>query len=79
MSPRDPIAPQRRRPRRLAKKLAKRDGMLRCRGWSIERIARAMAPMNEIVRDNTLSRLFHEHFMPMLNAGLRAGLRAGLA
>jgi len=41
---RDPIAPVRRRPRRVAKKLAKRCGMLRVRGWSYERFSRfAMA------------------------------------
>lgn len=69
MTGRDPIAPVRRRPRRIAKKLARRYGMLRCRGWSIERCARAMAPMNEIVCDNTLSRLFREQLLPELMVG----------
>ena len=41
----DPIAPVRRRPNRIAKKLAKRHGMLRARGFSVERTSRIMATL----------------------------------
>ena len=37
---RDPIAPVRKRPRRIAKKLANRLGMMRCRGFSVNRFFR---------------------------------------
>ena len=60
---RDPVAPERKRPRRIAKKLAKRHGMQRVRGWSVERMSRIMAP---ILVDDTLSRIFRDDLFPQL-------------
>lgn len=46
--PRDPIAPKRRRKRRIAKKLDRRCGMMRFRGGSYERFARYSRRIGEI-------------------------------
>lgn len=69
MTGRDPVAPVRKRPRRVAKKLAKRYGMARCRGWSIERLSRATAPLAAIIMDNTLTELYRDVLLPELQRG----------
>lgn len=59
MTERDPVAPVRKRPRRVAKKLAQRWGMLRCRGFSVERCSR----MPFMQADN-LARVFSDRLTP---------------
>ena len=57
----DPIAPRRKRPKRVAKKIAKRLGMMRYRGASYERFARlsydlgrsAAAVLDKIVKERS--------------------------
>ena len=72
MRPRDPIAPVRKRPKRIAKKLAKRCGMLRCRGGSYERFARHAnalgTRMAELLNEHCKrsAELFNKHLLPQM-------------
>lgn len=63
-------APARRRPRRLRKKLAQREGIKRFRDWRerqwVEKVAKATANLNAIIQDKTLSNMFHEVLYPEL-------------
>lgn len=65
----DPVAPVRKRPRRIAKKLAKRYGMAHVRGWSVERMSRVMAPM---LTHSALADAFHDRLFPELVFRVRA-------